>query len=155
MYAIVKTGGKQYRVEKGQTLLVERLPEEEGAKVALEPLLYRSDDAVFDGADLEKVKVEATILDHAARPEDPGVQVQAQARLQAHDRAPAVAHADRGHRDQDAVAPASRRRREEGGRGRGRNCRPPSAAAAEKPAAPKKPRAPRKPAAKKEAEDGS
>ena len=29
MYAIVKTGGKQYRVEEGQTLLVERLPDEE------------------------------------------------------------------------------------------------------------------------------
>ena len=33
MYAIVKTGGKQYRVEKGQTLLVERLPDEAGATV--------------------------------------------------------------------------------------------------------------------------
>ncbi len=31
MYAIVKTGGKQYRVERGQTLLVERLPAAEGA----------------------------------------------------------------------------------------------------------------------------
>jgi large subunit ribosomal protein L21 len=39
MYAIVKTGGKQYRVERGQSLLVERLPEEDGGKVALEPLL--------------------------------------------------------------------------------------------------------------------
>ena len=68
MYAIVKTGGKQYRVEKGQKLLVERLPEDEGATVALQPLLYRSDDAVFDGADLEKVKVEATVLAHERGP---------------------------------------------------------------------------------------
>jgi large subunit ribosomal protein L21 len=68
MYAIVKTGGKQYRVEKGQKLLVERLPEDEGAKVTLQPLLYRSDDAVFDGADLEKVKVEATVLGHERGP---------------------------------------------------------------------------------------
>ena len=30
-YAIVKTGGKQYRVEQGQTLLVERLPDDDGA----------------------------------------------------------------------------------------------------------------------------
>ena len=44
MYAIVKTGGKQYRVEQGQNLLVERLPAEEGASVALEPLMYRSDE---------------------------------------------------------------------------------------------------------------
>ncbi len=39
MYAIVKTGGKQYRVERGQKLLVERLPADEGADVALQPLL--------------------------------------------------------------------------------------------------------------------
>jgi large subunit ribosomal protein L21 len=64
MYAIVKTGGKQYRVEKGQTLLVERLPEEEGAKVALEPILYRSDDTVFDADGLAKVKVDAKIVEH-------------------------------------------------------------------------------------------
>jgi large subunit ribosomal protein L21 len=64
MYAIVKTGGKQYRVEKGQTLLVERLPDAEGATVALEPLLFRSDDTVFDAATLAKVKVEAKVLAH-------------------------------------------------------------------------------------------
>jgi large subunit ribosomal protein L21 len=64
MYAIVKTGGKQYRVEQGQTLLVERLPEPEGATVTLEPLLYRSDEAVFDAAALAKVEVQATIVGH-------------------------------------------------------------------------------------------
>jgi hypothetical protein len=40
-YAIVKTGGKQYRVRGGQSLLVERCPRTMGAKVTLEPLLYR------------------------------------------------------------------------------------------------------------------
>ena len=64
MYAIVKTGGKQYRVEKGQTLLVERLREDEGATVALQPLLYRSDDTVFDGDELGKVQVQAKVLGH-------------------------------------------------------------------------------------------
>ena len=64
MYAIVKTGGKQYRVERGQTLLVERLPAAEGADVALEPILYRSEEAVFDKAGLEKVKVTAKVLAH-------------------------------------------------------------------------------------------
>jgi large subunit ribosomal protein L21 len=68
MYAIVKTGGKQYRVEQGQTLLVEKLAAEEGAKVALEPLLYRGDDEILDGADLAKVKVEATIVEHTRGP---------------------------------------------------------------------------------------
>jgi large subunit ribosomal protein L21 len=64
MYAIVKTGGKQYRVERGQTLLVERLAVDEGGNVALEPILYRSDEAVFDSAALKKVKVTAKVLSH-------------------------------------------------------------------------------------------
>src|SRR5438132_14318786 len=68
MYAIVKTGGKQYRVEKGQTLLVERLRAEAGATVALEPILFRSDDAVFDKDGLAKVKVDAKVIEHIRGP---------------------------------------------------------------------------------------
>jgi large subunit ribosomal protein L21 len=64
MYAIVKTGGKQYRVERGQTLLVERLAVDEGGDVALEPILYRSEEAVFDAAGLKQVKVTAKVLAH-------------------------------------------------------------------------------------------
>jgi len=64
MYAIVKTGGKQYRVERGQQLLIERLAAEEGADVALEPILYRSEETVFDKAGLEQVKVTAKVLAH-------------------------------------------------------------------------------------------
>jgi large subunit ribosomal protein L21 len=67
-YAIVKTGGKQYRVEEGQTLLVERLPAGEGDKLALEPLLYRGDKEILDGDDLAKVKVEAKVLGHERGP---------------------------------------------------------------------------------------
>ena len=64
MYAIVKTGGKQYRVEKGQTLLVERLPDEAGATVALQPVMFRSDDVVFAPDALAKVRVDAKIVEH-------------------------------------------------------------------------------------------
>jgi large subunit ribosomal protein L21 len=64
MYAIVKTGGKQYRVERGQRLLVERLSAEEGADVALEPILYRSDEPVFDKAGLQSVRVTAKVVAH-------------------------------------------------------------------------------------------
>jgi large subunit ribosomal protein L21 len=64
MYAIVKTGGKQYRVERGQRLLVERLPAEEGASVALQPLMYRSEEAVFDAKGLAQVTVTAKVLAH-------------------------------------------------------------------------------------------
>src|SRR5476649_677039 len=68
MYAIVRTGGKQYRVEQGQTLLIERLPEPEGSSVALETLLVRDDAAVFDAASLAKVEVKATIIGHVRGP---------------------------------------------------------------------------------------
>jgi large subunit ribosomal protein L21 len=64
MYAIVKTGGKQYRVERGQRLLIERLPAQEGADVSLQPILYRSEEAVFDKAGLERVQVTAKVLAH-------------------------------------------------------------------------------------------
>ena len=64
-YAVIKTGGKQYRVEEGTTLLVERLTGEEGAKLELEPLLYADgDNTVFGASDLGKVKVSAKVLGH-------------------------------------------------------------------------------------------
>lgn len=70
MYAIVKVGGKQYRVEKGDSLLVDRMPDDEGAKVALQPLLFKGDkdEAVFAGSDLEKVEVEAVVKGHERGP---------------------------------------------------------------------------------------
>lgn len=64
MYAIVKTGGKQYRVEPGQRLLVERLAAAEGETVALEPLMYRSDEIVCDAGALGDVKVAAKVIEH-------------------------------------------------------------------------------------------
>ena len=51
MYAIVKTGGKQYRVEEGQSLLIERLPDAEDATVSLRPLLFVDGENVLDGDD--------------------------------------------------------------------------------------------------------
>jgi large subunit ribosomal protein L21 len=68
MYAIVKSGGKQYRVEPGQRLLVERLSADVGATVALEPLLYRSDDVAFDAESLARVTVSAKVLAHERGP---------------------------------------------------------------------------------------
>jgi large subunit ribosomal protein L21 len=67
-YAIVKTGGKQYRVESGQELLVERLPEEAGATVQLQPLLVNSGTAAFDADALKKATVSAKIVGHERGP---------------------------------------------------------------------------------------
>ena len=64
MYAIVKSGGKQYRVEQGQRLLVERLSAPEGGDVKLEPVLYRSDEVVFEKTALQDVTVTAKVLGH-------------------------------------------------------------------------------------------
>lgn len=64
-YAIVETGGKQYRVEEGQSLLVDRLPADEGSKVNLRAVMFRNDaDTVLDPKQLEKVKVEAKVAGH-------------------------------------------------------------------------------------------
>ena len=58
-YAVIKTGGKQYRVEEGQTLLVERLSGDPGATVELATLLLAGDgDAKFDATKLAPVKAE-------------------------------------------------------------------------------------------------
>lgn len=42
--AVIKTGGKQYKVKEGQTLTVEKLPEEKGKKIKLETLLIADSD---------------------------------------------------------------------------------------------------------------
>ncbi|MFL5862114.1 MAG: 50S ribosomal protein L21 [Solirubrobacteraceae bacterium] len=68
MYAIVKTGGKQYRVQQGESLLVERLPADDGATVTLQPLLYVDGDNVVDGEDIGQVTVEARIVAHERGP---------------------------------------------------------------------------------------
>ena len=67
-YAVIKTGGKQYRVEEGTTLLVERLTADEGATVDLEPLLYASGDESLFGADARQGQVEATVVGHERGP---------------------------------------------------------------------------------------
>jgi large subunit ribosomal protein L21 len=64
-YAIVESGGQQYRVEEGATVLVDRLPADEGAKVSLRPVMYRADKRiVLKRGELEKVKVEAKVAEH-------------------------------------------------------------------------------------------
>ncbi|HBU69762.1 MAG TPA: 50S ribosomal protein L21 [Elusimicrobia bacterium] len=50
MYAVVQTGGKQYRVEEGNIVLIEKLPTEAGKEVVLDKvLLIGNDDKVTIG----------------------------------------------------------------------------------------------------------
>ncbi len=68
-YAVIKTGGKQYRVIEGQTLLIERLPDDVGATVTLQPLLLAGDgDPVFEGDGLAGASVQAEIVAHERGP---------------------------------------------------------------------------------------
>jgi large subunit ribosomal protein L21 len=68
MYAVVESGGKQYKVEEGTSLLVDRLDVKEGDKVALRAVMFRDTDVVAAPKELEKVKVEAKVAEHLRGP---------------------------------------------------------------------------------------
>ena len=64
MYAIVKTGGKQYKVAPGDKLNVEKLPVEVGEKVELTAIcVVDGETVVADPAEAAKTKVEATVVE--------------------------------------------------------------------------------------------
>ena len=63
MYAIVKTGGKQYKVAEGDVIEIEKLEGEPGSTVALPAvLLVDGDELTTDADDLAKVSVSAEIV---------------------------------------------------------------------------------------------
>ncbi len=65
MYAVIATGGKQYRVEEGQRVLVERLGEP-GSEVNLTPLmLVDGSETLATPTDLDGVKVTGRIVSDA------------------------------------------------------------------------------------------
>ena len=68
MYAVVESGGKQYKVEKGTALVVDRLDAKEGEKVSLRPVMFRDKEVVAEPKELEKVRVEATVAEHLRGP---------------------------------------------------------------------------------------
>lgn len=66
MYAIIQTGGKQYRVSEGDTLRVEKLSAEPGAEIAFDRVLMIADgETVKVGTPyLEGAQVKATVESH-------------------------------------------------------------------------------------------
>ena len=64
MYAIVKTGGKQYMVEQGNKISVEKLNVAEGDTVSLEVVALSENGAVKTGAAAASAKVTAKVLSH-------------------------------------------------------------------------------------------
>jgi large subunit ribosomal protein L21 len=67
-YAVIESGGKQYKVEVGSSLLVDRLSAKEGDKVALRAVMFRDKDVIAEPVELERVKVEATVAEHLRGP---------------------------------------------------------------------------------------
>ena len=63
MYAVIKVGGKQYKVEQGQTLLVDRQPHEPGKSFTPPVLMTGGDDVVTDGKKLDGA-VTAQVVEH-------------------------------------------------------------------------------------------
>jgi large subunit ribosomal protein L21 len=64
-YAVIELGGKQYRVEKGDSVVVDRVDAKEGSKVTARAVLFAAGEkTVMDGPDLDKVKVEAVVAEH-------------------------------------------------------------------------------------------
>lgn len=66
MYAVIKTGGKQYRIKEGDLLKVETLPAEVGKEVTFDQvLMVVNGDKVSCGQPiLEKASVKAEVVDH-------------------------------------------------------------------------------------------
>ena len=66
MYAVIKTGGKQYRVASGEKIKVEQLPADVGSEITLDQVLLVADgDKVSIGAPLVSgAKVQATVVSH-------------------------------------------------------------------------------------------
>jgi large subunit ribosomal protein L21 len=66
MYAVIKTGGKQYKVEAGATLKVEKLLGEVGSKVVIDKVLMIADgEKTTIGAPIiAGAKVNATVISH-------------------------------------------------------------------------------------------
>jgi len=65
MYAVVATGGKQYRVEKGQVLRIEKIPGEIGTEVTFDDVLMFSDGENVDIGQptLENVRVSGHVVE--------------------------------------------------------------------------------------------
>jgi large subunit ribosomal protein L21 len=69
MYAVIRTGGKQYRVEQGQQLDVERLGADAGSEVELTPVLVVDGDRVLATPEqLGGAKVNARVVDSVRAP---------------------------------------------------------------------------------------
>ncbi len=63
MYAIIETGGKQYKVSEGDVIRVEKLGKEAGESVIFDKVLaVRNDETLVTGADVASASVNASVV---------------------------------------------------------------------------------------------
>ena len=63
MYAIIETGGKQYKVSEGEEIKVEKLEANEGDEITFDNVVAVSDGSLKVGSDVSDASVKATVLD--------------------------------------------------------------------------------------------
>ena len=81
MYAVIKSGGKQYKVSQGQRLEVELLDAEVGSEVRFTPLLVVDGDSVVSSAsELAGASVSATVIGETKGPKIVGFMYKSKAR---------------------------------------------------------------------------
>ncbi len=64
MYAIIATGGKQYKVSEGDIITIEKLGVESGEKVTFDNVLAVSDESLKVGDDVANATVEASVVEN-------------------------------------------------------------------------------------------
>ncbi len=68
MFAVIRTGGKQYRVQKDDKILVEKVEGKQGDKVDLDVLFLSDGKDVKLGSAVEGAKVSATVVEQTRGP---------------------------------------------------------------------------------------
>ena len=63
MYAIIATGGKQYKVSEGDVIKIEKLDVEEGNSVTFDNVIAVSNDSLKVGTDVANASVSATVVE--------------------------------------------------------------------------------------------
>lgn len=63
MYAIIATGGKQYKVSEGDVIKIEKIEAEAGNTVTFDEVLAVSDESLKVGGDVANATVSATVMD--------------------------------------------------------------------------------------------
>lgn len=64
MYAIIATGGKQYKVSEGDIIKVEKLNAEAGSTFVFDQVVAVSDESLKVGGDVAQATVSATVMEH-------------------------------------------------------------------------------------------